>query len=170
MKYPCSPSEFDQKCQTPVFVMLSPIPTVAAGTPCCGYYYYPDNQGGFGADGTQGVWTYSAFGVDLAGNATPVSNTLAITHDTVAPATPVLDLPAAEDSYPLAITDAGLVAALRSDNVTNTGLWHFWSNSFGEPAYSMTHALSLHDALPISPIPTVAAGTPCCGYYYYPDN
>src|SRR5947208_11733162 len=54
-----------------------PIPTTRAGRPCCGYYYYPDNQGGSGADGTQGVWTYSAFGVDLAGNATPVSNTLA---------------------------------------------------------------------------------------------
>src|SRR5207253_7055462 len=120
----------------------SPIPTVAAGTPCCGYYYYPDAQGGLGADGTQGVWTYSAFGVDLAGNATPVSNTLAITHDTVAPAKPILDLPAAEDSYPLAITDAGLVAALRSDNVTNTGVWHFWANSLGEQGYFMTRERS----------------------------
>src|SRR5437764_1320813 len=112
--------------------VTSPIPTVAAGTPCCGYYYYPDNQGGFGADGTQGVWIYSAFGVDLAGNATPVSNTLAITHDTVAPTTPVLDLPARAEARRVGKNDAGLVAALRSDNITNTGVLHFWSNSLGE--------------------------------------
>src|SRR5437870_4456495 len=150
--------------------VTSPIPTVAAGTPCCGYYYYPDNQGGSGADGTQGVWTYSAFGVDLAGNTTPVSNTLAITHDSVAPATPVLDLPAAEDSYPALITDPATVAALRSDNITSTGVWHFWASSLGEQGYFMTRELSPNGRDVTSPIPTVAAGTPCCGYYYYPDN
>src|SRR5436305_1390402 len=101
--------------------VTSPIPTVAAGTPCCGYYYYPDNQGGSGADGTQGVWTYSAFGVDLAGNATPVSNTLSITHDTVACGRAWISLVCAYDPYPLAITDAGLIAVLRADNITNTG-------------------------------------------------
>src|SRR2546423_1470924 len=95
--------------------VTSPIPTVAAGTPCCGYYYYPDSAGGLGADGTQGVWTYSAFGVDLAGTAASWSNTLAIAHDTVAPVTPVLDLPASEDSYPTVITDPATVAALRSE-------------------------------------------------------
>src|SRR5438876_1048574 len=150
--------------------VTSPIPTVAGGAQGCGYYYYPDNLGGLGADGTQGVWTYSAFGTDLAGNTTPVSNTLAITHDTVAPTTPVLDLPASEDSYPLAITDAGLIAALRSDNITNTGVWHFWANSLGEQGYFMTRELSPNGRDVTSPIPTVAAGTPCCGYYYYPDN
>src|SRR2546423_191721 len=89
--------------------VTSPIPTVAAGTPCCGYYYYPDNQGGLGADGTQGVWTYSSSGSGLAGYASAWSSVVCSSDVTVAPVTPVLDLPAAEDSYPLAITDAGLI-------------------------------------------------------------
>src|SRR6185295_4676244 len=104
--------------------ITSPIPTVAAGTPCCGYYYYPDSGGGLGTDGRQGVWTYSAVGVDLAGNTTPVSNTLAITFDSVAPVTPVLDLPAAEDA-----------GAFDNDNVTSIQPWHFWSTSLGEQGW-----------------------------------
>src|SRR5439155_634656 len=110
------------------------------------------------------------FGTDLAGNTTPVSNTLAITHDTVAPATPVLDLPPSEDSYPVAITDAGLIAALRSDNITNSGVWHFWADSPGEQGYLLTREPSPNGRDVTSPIATVAAGTPCCGYYYYPGN
>src|SRR5437667_79744 len=112
--------------------VTSPIPTVAAGTPCCGYCYCPDTQGGCGGDGAVCVSAYSAFGVDLAGNATPVSNTLAITHDTVAPTTPVLDLPRSEERRVGKETGAGLMAALHTDNVTNTGVWHFWASSLGE--------------------------------------
>src|SRR5205823_4711145 len=65
--------------------VTSAIPTVLAGTPCCGYFYYPDLAGGGTGDGRQGVWTYSAYGEDLAGNVSPLSNTLAIRFDSVAP-------------------------------------------------------------------------------------
>ena len=61
------------------------IPTTAAGGPCCGYFFYPDVGGGLGVDQRQGVWTYSAYGEDLAGNVSAWSNTLAITFDSVAP-------------------------------------------------------------------------------------
>src|SRR6266478_1354338 len=36
---------------------------------------------------------------------------------------------------------------------------------FNDTATTEIYTLSLHDALPI-----FAAGTPCCGYYYYPDS
>ncbi len=51
----------------------------------CHCYYFPDSGGGLGADNRQGVWTYSAQFTDLAGNASPLSNTLAITFDSIAP-------------------------------------------------------------------------------------
>ena len=94
------------------------IPTTAAGGPCCAYYFYPDVGGGLGADQRQGVWTYQAYGEDLAGNVSGWSNTLAITFDSVAPVTPVLDLPAAEDS-----------GSSSSDNITRLQPWNFFANS-----------------------------------------
>jgi hypothetical protein len=65
--------------------LLWTIPTTAAGGPCCAYYFYPDVGGGLGVDQRQGVWAYSAYGEDLAGNVSAWSNTLAITFDSVAP-------------------------------------------------------------------------------------
>ena len=56
---------------------------------------------------------------------------MAITYDTVAPVTPVLDLDAAEDS-----------GSSASDNVTNINYWHFVANTAGEPAFGYLHELS----------------------------
>src|SRR5918994_1673691 len=78
---------------------------------------FADPLGGLGVDGRQGVWTYTAWAIDLAGNQSATSAPLAITYDTVAPLTPVLDLPAVEDS-----------GFSSSDNVTNVQPWHFYAN------------------------------------------
>src|SRR5260370_18325601 len=63
--------------------------------------YFPDSGGGLGADNRQGVWTYQAEFTDLAGNASPVSNTLAITFASIAPGAPPLKLRRAHVSRPL---------------------------------------------------------------------
>jgi hypothetical protein len=131
----------------------------ADGASGCYCYYYPDTGGGLGADRRQGVWTYWAYGEDLAGNTSPWSNSLAITFDSVAPTTPVLDLPAGEDS-----------GSSHTDNITNVGAWHFWANSLGEQGFFQTRELAPGGRDITSAIPTVPAGTPCCGYYYYPDT
>src|SRR6185312_8193918 len=82
----------------------------------CHCFYFPDTGGGLGADSRQGVWTYRATFEDKAGNVSPVSNTLAINFDSIAPIAPVLDLPAAEDS-----------GFSSTDNVTNVDVWHFFA-------------------------------------------
>ena len=122
------------------------------------YAPYADAAGGLGADGRQGVWTYTAWAVDYAGNLSDTSAPLAILFDTVAPLTPVLDLPAVEDS-----------GYSSSDNVTNLQPWHFWATSLGEQGFFQTREIAPTGRDVTSAIPTVAAGTPCCGYYYYPD-
>ena len=134
------------------------IPTTAAGGPCCGYFFYPDVGGGLGVDQRQGVWTYSAYGEDLAGNVSAWSNTLAITFDSVAPVTPVLDLPASEDS-----------GFSSSDNVTRFEPWHFYANVLGEQGFLQTREIAPAGRDQLWTIPTTAAGGPCCGYFFYPD-
>ena len=59
------------------------------------------------------TWTIDAVASDLAGN-TSAHSVLAVVYDGTAPATPLLDLLAAEDS-----------GVSSSDNVTNAGVWHF---------------------------------------------
>ena len=66
----------------------------ASASSGCFCFYYPDNLGGLGVDGRQGVWRYQTYFMDLAGNQSGLSNVLAITFDSVAPLVPVLDLPA----------------------------------------------------------------------------
>src|SRR5260370_27847006 len=73
--------------------------------------YFPGSGGGLGADNRQGVWTYQAEFTDLAGNASPISNTLAITFDSIAPAAPLLNLPASEDS-----------GVSQTDHITNVAI------------------------------------------------
>src|SRR5439155_1632199 len=84
-----------------------------------------------GPDGRQGVWTYTAWVVDLAGNQSATSNTLAISVDTVAPDAPVLDLPADQDS-----------GTSSSDNITNVNYWRVVSGSANETARGFLHELS----------------------------
>ena len=110
------------------------------------YYFYPDVGGGLGADQRQGVWTYQAYGEDLAGNVSGWSNTLAITFDSVAPVTPVLDLPAAEDS-----------GSSSSDNVTNIQPWHFYANVLGEQGFLQTREIAPAGRDQLWTIPTTAA-------------
>ena len=129
----------------------------ATPTNACNCYYYPDNQGGLGADGRQGVWTYSATFEDLAGNLSPVSNTLAITFDSIAPAAPVLDLPAAEDS-----------GASSTDNVTNDAVWHFFASGPSETGFAHVEELSPNGRDAIQS--WNATPTNACNCYYYPDN
>jgi uncharacterized repeat protein (TIGR01451 family) len=81
------------------------------------FTFLPDTGGGLGPDQLQGTWTYQAKGVDLAGNVSALSNVLAISFDSVAPAAPVLDLREADDS-----------GASTTDNVTNAGSWHIFAS------------------------------------------
>src|SRR5438093_1042851 len=95
-----------------------------------------------------------------AGNTTPWSNSLAITFDSIAPATPVLDLPAGEDS-----------GYSHTDNITNVGVWHCCADYLDLRSFPPRRSSDLDGVRDVtSAIPTVAAGTPCCGYYYYPDT
>ena len=57
----------------------------ASASSGCFCFYYPDNLGGLGVDGRQGVWRYQTYFTDLAGNQSGLSNVLAITFDSVAP-------------------------------------------------------------------------------------
>ena len=128
----------------------------ADATHGCFCFYYPDSGGGLGSDGRQGVWTYQGHYVDLAGNVGATSNTLAITFDSIAPATMVLDLPAAEDS-----------GYSQTDNITNVGSWDFFANTPGEAAFNVTEELAPNTR---DVTYTFSAdATHGCFCFYYPD-
>jgi hypothetical protein len=104
------------------------------------------------------VWTYTATYEDLAGNVSPVSNTLAITFDSIAPVAPILDLPASQDS-----------GSSNTDNVTNVGTWTFFANTAGQQA--ITHATEVAPTgrtLTYSYFTDASGGQG--GEYFYPDT
>ncbi|HTZ06005.1 MAG TPA: carboxypeptidase regulatory-like domain-containing protein [Gaiellaceae bacterium] len=157
--FPSSPSEDVTTAVTEVAPNTRTITTLWAGDPtsACHCYYFPDSGGGFGADNRQGVWTYTATYTDVAGNTSAVSNTLAITFDSIAPDAPVLDLPASEDS-----------GYSNIDNITNVGVWHFFANAAGEQA--IVHA---NEIAPTGRNVTYSYFTDSSGgqggEYFYPD-
>src|SRR5436309_851302 len=91
----------------------------------------PSSAGKQRSDGRQGLWTYTAWVVDRAGNVSAVSNALAIRFETMATDAPVFDLPLVFDStssteiYTLSLHDALPI-----------------SNTAGEPAFGYLHELS----------------------------
>ncbi|HEY3193683.1 MAG TPA: Ig-like domain repeat protein, partial [Candidatus Dormibacteraeota bacterium] len=123
----------------------------------CHCYYFPDTGGGLGADHRQGLWSYTARFTDLAGNASALSNLLAISFDSIAPAAPVLDLPAGEDS-----------GVSNSDNITNVDVWHFFAAPPTESTVTAITELAPNGRLDTSNWPGDVGSA--CHCYYFPDT
>ncbi|HEV8685768.1 MAG TPA: Ig-like domain-containing protein [Gaiellaceae bacterium] len=85
------------------------------------FVFLPDPGGGLGPDKLQGMWTYTAQGVDDAGNVSALSNVLAIVYDSIAPAAPIVALPDvnAADRSSVQLTVTGETGAAVSTNVSD---------------------------------------------------